>query len=78
MAAIGIRVPDARFIRAVARQHRSALALTSANVSGGQSSVAVQEFRVSCGGSLVARAGGGVRMTGCGVMWGMSPCAAAA
>ena len=48
VAAIGIRVPDARFIRAVARQHRSALALTSANVSGGQSSVAVQEFRVSC------------------------------
>jgi hypothetical protein len=49
-----VRVPDAPFVRAVARQHRSALALTSANVSGGLSSVAVDEFQArqgagSCG-----------------------------
>lgn len=43
--AIGIRIPDAPFIRAVCRQHRSALALTSANVSGGLSSVEVAEFQ---------------------------------
>lgn len=43
---IGVRVPDAPFIRAVARQHRSALALTSANVSGGLSSISVEEFEV--------------------------------
>ncbi|PSC75583.1 2, 5 -phosphodiesterase 12 [Micractinium conductrix] len=43
--AIGIRIPDAPFIRAVCRQHRSALALTSANKSGGLSSIAVNEFQ---------------------------------
>lgn len=47
--AIGIRIPDAPFIRAVCRQHRSALALTSANVSGGLSSVEVAEFQVGGG-----------------------------
>ena len=46
MDAIGIRIPDAPFIRAVCRQHRSALALTSANKSGGLSSIAVNEFQV--------------------------------
>lgn len=58
MDAIGIRIPDAPFIRAVCRQHRSALALTSANVSGGLSSVEVTEFQElwpSC--SLVFDAG---------------------
>lgn len=45
--AIGVRVPNSAFIRAVARQHRSALALTSANVSGCLSSIAVDEFSVS-------------------------------
>lgn len=39
-----MRIPDAPFIRAVCRQHRGALALTSANVSGAMSSVAVGEF----------------------------------
>jgi 2',5'-phosphodiesterase len=42
--AIGVRIPDAPFIRAVCRQHRAALALTSANISGGMSSVEVGEF----------------------------------
>ena len=40
----GIRIPDAPFIRAICRQHRGALALTSANLSGSGSSVAVAEF----------------------------------
>jgi hypothetical protein len=41
---VGIRVPDCAFIRAVARAHGAALALTSANLSGGTSTVAVEEF----------------------------------
>jgi tRNA A37 threonylcarbamoyladenosine synthetase subunit TsaC/SUA5/YrdC len=44
-ALAGIRVPDSEFIRAVARAHGGALALTSANVSGGISTLAVEEFR---------------------------------
>jgi len=40
----GIRVPDSAFIRSVARAHGQALALTSANVSGGLSTLAVCEF----------------------------------
>ena len=55
VAAIGIRIPDAPFIRAVARQHRTALALTSANISGGMSSIDVAEFQVRRG----VEAGGG-------------------
>lgn len=47
VSAIGIRIPAAPFIRAVCRQHRSALALTSANISGGTSSIEVAEFEVS-------------------------------
>ena len=47
--AIGVRVPDCAFTRALCRQHRGALALTSANISGGLSSVAVDEFRVGLG-----------------------------
>ena len=34
---VGIRIPDAPFIRAICRQHRGALALTSANRSGSES-----------------------------------------
>jgi 2',5'-phosphodiesterase len=43
-AAIGLRVPDSPFIRAVCRAHGGALALTSANVSGASSTVEVGEF----------------------------------
>eukprot|EP00271_Cylindrocystis_brebissonii_P010175 TRINITY_DN26283_c0_g1_i1.p1 TRINITY_DN26283_c0_g1~~TRINITY_DN26283_c0_g1_i1.p1 ORF type:complete len:220 (-),score=42.45 TRINITY_DN26283_c0_g1_i1:967-1626(-) len=41
---IGVRIPDAPFIREVAREFDGALALTSANRSGGLSSVRVEEF----------------------------------
>lgn len=50
VGAIGIRIPDSAFIRAVCRQHRAALALTSANISGSMSSVDVGEFQVRPGG----------------------------
>ena len=40
----GIRVPDSAFIRSIARSYGGALALTSANVSGGMSTLAVNEF----------------------------------
>jgi len=42
---IGVRIPEASFIRDVARGCGTALALTSANVSGRTSTVAVHEFR---------------------------------
>ncbi|KAG8379827.1 hypothetical protein BUALT_Bualt07G0129900 [Buddleja alternifolia] len=41
---IGVRVPDCNFIRAIARGSGSALALTSANLSGEPSSVDVKDF----------------------------------
>lgn len=41
---IGVRVPDFDFIRAIARGAKSALALTSANLSGQLSSVSVKDF----------------------------------
>ncbi|RWW16577.1 hypothetical protein BHE74_00002694, partial [Ensete ventricosum] len=41
---IGVRVPDFNFIRAVARGSGSALALTSANLSGQPSSVSIKDF----------------------------------
>ncbi|WOL15029.1 hypothetical protein Cni_G23810 [Canna indica] len=41
---IGVRVPDFNFIRAISRGCRSALALTSANLSGQPSSVSIKEF----------------------------------
>ena len=44
VSTLGVRIPDCAFIRAVCRQRQSALALTSANVSGQQSCVAVEEF----------------------------------
>ncbi|KAL6577319.1 hypothetical protein OROMI_011595 [Orobanche minor] len=41
---IGVRVPDCNFIRLIARGSESALALTSANLSGQPSSVDVEDF----------------------------------
>ncbi|KAE8038852.1 hypothetical protein FH972_011322 [Carpinus fangiana] len=41
---VGVRVPDCNFIRAVARGSGSALALTSANLSGQPSSVYIKDF----------------------------------
>ncbi|GAA0153836.1 hypothetical protein LIER_11984 [Lithospermum erythrorhizon] len=41
---IGVRVPDSNFIRVVARGSGSALALTSANLSGQPSSVDIRDF----------------------------------
>ncbi|KAK6164077.1 hypothetical protein DH2020_000941 [Rehmannia glutinosa] len=41
---IGVRVPDCNFIRVIARGSGSALALTSANLSGQPSSVDVRDF----------------------------------
>ncbi|KAF5205985.1 Yrdc domain-containing protein [Thalictrum thalictroides] len=41
---IGIRVPDSSFIRGIACGSRSALALTSANLSGQSSSVCIRDF----------------------------------
>ncbi|KAJ3680864.1 hypothetical protein LUZ60_015353 [Juncus effusus] len=45
LASIGIRIPDLDFMRSVARGSQSALALTSANLSGSQSSVKIQDFK---------------------------------
>lgn len=44
LESIGVRVPDHGFIRAIARGSGSALALTSANLSGHPSSVDTQDF----------------------------------
>lgn len=41
---IGVRVPDFEFIRSIARGSGSALALTSANLSGQPSSVSIKDF----------------------------------
>lgn len=41
---IGVRVPDCNFIRVIARGAGSALALTSANLSGQPSSVCIKDF----------------------------------
>ncbi|KAF8397681.1 hypothetical protein HHK36_016602 [Tetracentron sinense] len=41
---IGVRVPDSNFIRGIARGSGSALALTSANLSGQPSSVCIKDF----------------------------------
>jgi tRNA A37 threonylcarbamoyladenosine synthetase subunit TsaC/SUA5/YrdC len=65
LAGIGVRIPDAHFIRNLARQFGGALALTSANISNSISTVAVDEFQelwpkcalVFDGGRLQVRAG---------------------
>lgn len=44
LESIGIRIPDYDFIRAIARGSGSALALTSANLSGHPSSVSIKDF----------------------------------
>lgn len=41
---IGVRVPDCNFIRIIARGSGTALALTSANLSGQPSSVCIKDF----------------------------------
>lgn len=41
---IGVRVPDSNFIRIIARGSGSALALTSANLSGQPSSISIKDF----------------------------------
>lgn len=41
---IGVRVPDSNFIRIISRGFGSALALTSANLSGQPSSVCIKDF----------------------------------
>lgn len=42
---VGVRVPDSEFIRMIARGSGSALALTSANLSGQKSNLDVKEFK---------------------------------
>lgn len=44
MDSIGVRVPNCNFIRVIARGSESALALTSANLSGQPSSVCIKDF----------------------------------
>ncbi|KAE8727677.1 yrdC domain-containing protein [Hibiscus syriacus] len=44
LGSIGVRVPDSNFIRIIARGSRSALTLTSANLSGQPSSVSIKDF----------------------------------
>ncbi|XP_023521571.1 yrdC domain-containing protein, mitochondrial-like [Cucurbita pepo subsp. pepo] len=44
LESIGVRVPDADFIRLISRRSGTALALTSANLSGQPSSVCVNDF----------------------------------
>lgn len=44
MDSIGVRVPDSDFIRVICRGSGSALALTSANLSGQPSSVSIKDF----------------------------------
>lgn len=41
---VGVRVPDCDFIRIISRHSESALALTSANLSGQPSSVSIKDF----------------------------------
>jgi tRNA A37 threonylcarbamoyladenosine synthetase subunit TsaC/SUA5/YrdC len=41
----GIRIPDSPFIRQLCSAFKGAIALTSANVSGGENSLAVDDFR---------------------------------
>ena len=44
MCAAGVRIPDHEFMRAVCRSHGGAIALTSANISGGTSPLSVNDF----------------------------------
>ena len=42
---IAVRIPNNQFIRGICRQHRGAVALTSANLSGGPSTLSINEFK---------------------------------
>lgn len=44
LESIGVRVPDSNFVRVITRGLESALALTSANLTGLPSSVCVKDF----------------------------------
>lgn len=44
LESIGVRVPDSNFVRVITRGLESALALTSANLTGQPSSVSVKDF----------------------------------
>lgn len=44
LESIGVRVPDSNFVRVIARGLESALALTSANLTGQPSSVSIKDF----------------------------------
>lgn len=44
MNGAGVRIPDHEFMRAVCRRHGGAIALTSANISGGTSPLSVNDF----------------------------------
>ena len=59
ISSVGIRVPDFDFIRDLANRLREPLALTSANVSGAESSLCIEDFR-SLWSSLDAVVDGGV------------------
>ena len=77
VSTLGIRIPESAFIRAVCRQYKGALALTSANLSGAESSLSVEEFEKlwgSCdavfdGGSISGKREGStiVDLSECGV-----------
>ena len=41
---VGVRIPGSDFIRSVCQQHRGAIALTSANLSGALSPLCVNDF----------------------------------
>lgn len=45
LESIGVRVPDCNFIRVICSGSQSALALTSANLSGQPSSVDIRDFK---------------------------------
>lgn len=44
LESIGVRVPDSNFVRVITRGLESALALTSANLTGQPSSVSIKDF----------------------------------
>ena len=63
-ASAGVRVPASGFVRDVCRLHGGALALSSANLSGGRSPVDVSEFRELWPQCTAVFDGGTIRGTG--------------